>query len=126
VIRIGDHFSEDRIRLLCTILEQAKARVVVSSDWRADGEKACRGHMGMRLSRLLHPDWCTPVLGDRWAEIRQWLELHPDFERYCILDDFRFHFTGAPEAMTDRLVLCNNRHGILAKMAPVILSTLLR
>jgi hypothetical protein len=126
VVRIADRFCGDRIRLLADILEPTGARVVISSDWRGDGQEKCREYLGSRLSRLFHPDWCIPVKGERWAEIRAWLKDHPDFENYCILDDFKFHFTGAPDNMLDRLILCTNRHGLLAKMAPVIQKTLLR
>jgi len=126
VLRFENAFSGSHLELLADILDGIGARVVITSDWRKQGQEWCRAMIGDRLSRLVHPDWCTSVLGDRWVEISIWLHLHPDFEHYCILDDFRYHFDGAPDAMLDRLILCSNRYGLVAKMGPVIRDTLLR
>lgn len=126
VVRFKDQFSGSHLTLLADILDPTGARVVISSDWRRNGQEWCRNQLGSRLSRMFHPDWCIPTEGERWREITTWLEHHPNFEHYCILDDFKFHFIGAPYPMLDRLILCSNRHGVLLKMTPVIRSTLLR
>lgn len=58
-------FCKERLDLLADILEPLGTRLVISSDWRSDGQEKCRDYIGHRLARILHPDWQIPVMGWR-------------------------------------------------------------
>lgn len=111
------HFSQQRLDLLVKIIEPLKTRIVISSDHRDFGLAYCQKHLGSRLARMIHPDWETCQDAIRWLEIDLWLDAHPHIEKFCILDDRADIFTGAPPRIADRLVLCNNRHGLVESLA---------
>jgi phosphoglycolate phosphatase-like HAD superfamily hydrolase len=78
-----------RVLLLHRICEETGAKVVVSSSWRLNPSsldeviKAVQPHyldVTPRHARYEH----------RGLEIREWLDKHPEVERYAILDDERF------------------------------------
>lgn len=84
-----------RLPLLEAMLREtrcAAVRIVVSSTWR-------EAYSLSRLRSVFAPDLrarvidVTPTLDDydgayaRWHEIRAWLALHPEVERYAALDD---------------------------------------
>lgn len=75
------------VKSLKFILYQTKAKVVLSSTWRLyPSAKA-------EVERVLAPYEVIDVTPDnngltsRGTEIQQWLDAHPEVERYAILDD---------------------------------------
>ncbi len=118
-------FCHERMRQLSILVQRAGAKVVVSSDWRNMEERgAIAALLKPYLCEHLHEDWMTPVCGHRWNEIERWLGRHPEVKNYVVLDDFPRHFDGCSAAMRERLVLCNNRHGLVPKLYPRILEIL--
>lgn len=129
VIRVSDagtglspdpaDFCHVRMLLLASICMQTRAKIVVSSDWRnLDNRHQIESHLSPWLASYLHDDWATPICGHRWNEVERWLAHHPEVTRYAILEDFAPHFKDCPPAMASRLVLCNNRHGLVEAMIP--------
>jgi len=86
-----------KVLLLHRILEDTDAKVVVSSSWRLhpDGLENVRKAVAPfevigvtpRHARFEH----------RHAEIKEWLDEHPEVERYAILDDDNVASTGHGE-----------------------------
>lgn len=80
--------------------------IVVSSTWRYyDNYKECLINAGLRDGISI--EGCTPVIdmGNRGAEILEYLGEHPDITGYLIFDDLPpGYFTGCE----DRLVQCKN------------------
>lgn len=111
------YFAPEKLKLIADIIEPLKTRIVISSDWRDFGLSHCRKQLGSRLARLIHPDWAITRDAIRWLEIDLWLDAHPEVERFCILDDRADLFLGAPPKISDNLVLCSNRHGVVHEMA---------
>lgn len=114
------------IALVNEVLDRTGAVVVVSSTWRM--YKDCREILARAGLTRLHEDWATPtgrqmvgplILGrTRGSEIQDWLDRHPEVERYAIIDDdsdmldqqkARFvktdFMTGIGRAHVERLVL---------------------
>lgn len=110
------YFAPEKLRLLADILEPLKTRIVISSDWRDFGLKHCQEQLGSRLSRMIHPDWQITRDTIRWHEVELWLDNHPEIEKFCILDDMSSLFSGAPPRIFNRVVLCNNRHGLVPSL----------
>lgn len=118
-------FCHGRMRLLAAACMQTGARIVVSSDWRnLDNRSQIENHLSPWLASYLHEDWATPICGHRWNEVERWLSHHPEVTGYAILEDFAPHFEGCPAAMKARLVLCNNRHGLVTSLIPALLQRL--
>jgi len=128
VVRVADacgfigpdaaYFCGERLRRLRWCCEQARAKIVVSSDWRSlENRDEIEAHLSPWLDGLLHEDWATPICGHRWTEVGAWLVRHPEVRSYAILEDFEAHFRGCPPAMAARIVWCNNRHGFVAALA---------
>lgn len=78
------------------LLQVSMAKVVVSSSWRFCGLEEMRlilCHWGMRGDVIdITPDLTRKVLGvysavERGEEIQQWLDEHPEYTDYVILDD---------------------------------------
>lgn len=72
--------------LVHRIVEATGCKVVLSSSWRyhPDGVKVIEEKALIKIHDI------TPKLRmslSRGAEVRQWLEAHPEVERYAILDD---------------------------------------
>ena len=115
-------FCGERIKRVAWCCRELGAQVVVSSDWRnMENRGEIEKLLGSRLGGLLHDDWMTPITGHRWNEIQAWLVRHPEVTEYVILDDFAQHFTAAPQAMRDRLVLCSSRHGFVPELVPRVM-----
>ncbi len=111
-----DEFCSERIRLLVVVAKQSGSKIVISSDWRRDyGKEQIKVFLG-ELAEYLHEDWATVCSsGSRWEEISTWLDKHTEVGNYAILDDMDSHFKGCPYFMRERLVLCNNRYGMVPK-----------
>lgn len=119
-------FCQGRMRSLGNICKQTGARIVVSSDWRGIMERdLVARHLGPFLDDHLHPDWMTPICGPRWTEVSRWLRQHPEVKRYVILEDCRVHFEGCQRDMAERIVWCNNRHGLVPELFARTLGLLL-
>ncbi len=83
------------IALVNEVLDRTGAVVVVSSTWRMHAD--CRELLARAGLTRLHDDWATPtgrqmvgplILGrTRGSEIQDWLDRHPEVERYAIVDD---------------------------------------
>lgn len=83
------------IALVNEVLDRTGAVVVVSSTWRMHAD--CRELLAHAGLTRLHDDWATPtgrqmvgslILGrTRGSEIQDWLDRHPEIERYAIVDD---------------------------------------
>lgn len=86
-------------------------KIVVSSTWRGRLEmcKECLYSSG--LSRDIEIIGATPWIGGyRGAEIKQYLDAHPEIEDFVILDD-----DADMEPFMDKLVLTNTYAGITAE-----------
>lgn len=110
------YFCIRRQRMLEKFCRDADVQIVISSDWRDFGFLGSVGELIEGLQELVHKDWRTPRTGTRWHEIDQWLDEHPETNRFAILDDISMHFTGAPAAIKDRLILCTNRYGLVPQL----------
>lgn len=103
-----------RLPLLKQLLDATGAKLVLTSSWRrhwepagvrmdAVGQKleATFGSCGIRLQGK------TPELGDRPAEILEYLRQHPQVERFVILDDIKFGWG----SLDDHVVKTDRRIG---------------
>jgi hypothetical protein len=118
-------FCADRLRRVKWCCELTGARIVVSSDWRnLENHPEIERLLSPWLDGLLHEDWATPITGHRWNEVSTWLTRHPEVTRYAVLEDFEPHFRGAPAAMLERVIWCNNRHGFVPELARRLLAVL--
>lgn len=76
-------FDQVSIRLLQRLCDSAGVQVVLSSAWRLSNEpKAAADALGLPII-----DRTPYIPGPRGGEIQDWLDRHPDVERYAILDD---------------------------------------
>lgn len=89
--------------------------------WILDDDKLrevlVRSGLGFAADNL-HADSATPKgvrPGVRWAEIKAWLDLHPEYHRWVVLDD---HLSGTglaagqPEENLPFIVLCSENVGL--------------
>lgn len=65
------------------IIEESGCLVVLSSTWRLDGESRAEVQRHVKLHDVT-PDMAGALRG---AEVKAWLDWHPDVECYAILDD---------------------------------------
>jgi hypothetical protein len=118
-------FCPGRMRMLRQACDAVGARIVVSSDWRnMENREEIAGHLSPWLADLLHEDWGTPIIGHRHNEVQRWLNVHPEVTRYAILEDFEPHFQGCSAEMRERLVMCNNRFGLVPELVPRVIAAL--
>lgn len=117
---------------------EARLRYVISSTWREvfDRDQLCdifrRGGLGFVASSL-HEVCCTPIEEhhtERADDIAQWLDRHLQGEPFAIVDD-TFSGGSLKAALTDpthpfagRVVLCQERVGLLAEHIEPLLSAL--
>lgn len=94
-VREFDPVGAGMIRSLCIKYD---TRIVISSTWRQSGLNKTGADISTLLYRemnesgllpLLHKDWKTPSLQNRWRgeEINAWLKEHPEILKYAIIDD---------------------------------------
>lgn len=118
-------FCQLRMKVLREVCQKTGAKIVVSSDWRnMENRQEIEGYLSPYLAEHLHGDWATPITGHRWNEVAAWLLRHPEVTSYAILEDFAQHFEGCPPAMAERLLLCNNRHGLVPAITERLLCIL--
>lgn len=87
-VTVFDPVARDHINALLNA--RPELWIVISSTWRYRGKAKCAALLqqnGIDSSRL-HPDWATPEnQPTRSAEIRAWLDAHPEIRKYVALDD---------------------------------------
>ena len=99
-----DNFNEKAVRVLNQILEQTGAEIVLSSDWRFGCTLKEMQHLFELYGVIRGPIDYTPTLqvedfrkleeegkkgyeDERSIEIKKWLSLHPETERWVAVDD---------------------------------------
>lgn len=93
--RVTGVIVQDKLHATLGLVEECRARIVVSSSWRLYFDTAAAfasaiGISPMRdLGELFHRDWFTPMKfsASRAQEISLWLADHKAVKRYAILDD---------------------------------------
>lgn len=93
------------MRYLDMLCGYSNALVVISSTWRLmyDGRQAFTDLLARNgCAAELHEDWRTAQFntGPRGAEVQDWLDRHPEFTRYLILDDEADFLPGQPLVQT--------------------------
>lgn len=92
--------DQDKLMRLKRIVDATGAKIVLSSTWRHDRDDARYNGDFLELREAFQTgglDFCdyTPVDATgahRGMEIKAWLSLHPEVDRYIILDDELFDF----------------------------------
>ena len=91
------NIDQTRLPILRSIIDRTGTEVVLSSSWRIHLDDDCQpctptGEGMMRIFRDggIRIIGKTPNGEKRAAEIRAWLEAHPDTEAFVILDDIFF------------------------------------
>ena len=94
------YIKADKIKYIKRIVDETGAKIIVSSSWRIDTVEETRKNIVYKEKRcprnkMLY--WLidniydvTPWVGlgnGRGGEIQQWLNDHPEFDNYVILDD---------------------------------------
>lgn len=137
-------WSKSAVTLLADILQESKAKIVISSDWRDEGEYAIKMFLsvygldkyyyGLVDERILWRP--TPrqqqaekyfrsicpegeYFDSRASEIRDYLDLHPEVTSYVAIDDLRLGFP-----VNDHFV--HVRHGELSEEDCELAKTLLQ
>lgn len=90
-------FEPAAMSMVRNLLRDSKAKIVISSSWRAGKNdetqmllKQLFRSCGFKLiANSFHTDWRTiSIQGQpRGAEIKEWLDRHPETESYLIFDD---------------------------------------
>ncbi len=87
-----DHFDPTAIAFVNLLVEDAKARIVLHSDWRRHyTRQTLHDYMqsqGLRVETL-HDDWWieAPFAQRKQEAILGWLDVHPGVSAWCVLDD---------------------------------------
>ena len=92
--------DQDKLLRLKRIVDATGAKIVLSSTWRYDRDDAQHNGDFLELQEAFHKvglDFYDFTPEDaigirRGMEIKAWLGLHPEVERYIILDDELFDF----------------------------------
>lgn len=119
--------DEENIKLLAKIIEETKAKIVLSSSWRGDfrnGIHNIKIEDSKELLKLFNKYYIeivgvTPTLprtNDKdeiytsWREneIRYYLNTHTNINNFCVIDDERFDL----ETFKDYLVQTNKKEGL--------------
>ena len=85
-----DMLDERAIVQLKKIVEATDAEIVLSSSWRWYKETRDKIHYQLRLKGIDFVDTTpreTDITMSRGAEIKAWLDNHPEVEKFVILDD---------------------------------------
>lgn len=92
---MGDDWDLPLAKHIChlhRVVAETGAVIVVSSSWREYPYAMRKLELALKVFELPIYD-VTPVIDlDRPAEIRAWLQAHPQVDRYVILDDETFSF----------------------------------
>lgn len=87
---LWQEFDPVGVALLLRIVTTFDYKIVISSSWRISAEKMLIKHLCKHNLHLhLHKDWKTPqkFSAERGQEIDLWLQMHPEVNKYIILDD---------------------------------------
>lgn len=88
----GEHILPELAARIDRIVEAcAPLYVVLSSSWREDAH-----FYRLARERFVIYDKTPSFSNVRGQEIAQWLEEHPEFDRYAILDDWNEFLPGQP------------------------------
>lgn len=89
--------SDARLRRLRHIVQETDCKIVVSSSWRKMDDSRKRLVNKLRYKKMSVHDWTTTEFFHvrteeepsqlRGHEIKKWLDEHPGWTTYCILDD---------------------------------------
>lgn len=120
-----------KVLRLREIVERTGAELVLSSSWRLGAspkafyfDRAALSELKNEFRRLCCPLWIdiTPDLphSKREKEIYSWLLLHPEVDKFVILDDWADEFPH----MLDHLVLTNARFGLTKERAELTIKML--
>lgn len=85
-----DMLDERAIVQLKKIIEATNAEIVLSSSWRWYKNTRDKVHHQLRLKGIDFVDTTpreTDITMSRGAEIKEWLNNHPEVEKFVILDD---------------------------------------
>lgn len=90
--RLVTRFDPVASAMVQRLLEDADARLVISSTWRAHGRDVIAGMLlnNQIDSSRLHEDWRTShhrMSASRASEIQEWLARHPETTHWVALDD---------------------------------------
>jgi hypothetical protein len=95
--RVFDPVAAETVK---RVLDAARAKIVISSTWRSDGQAKCVELLEENgIDRhYLHQDWRTPTVKQggakaREAEIYLWLAKHPEVEKFAVLDDTKMNLS---------------------------------
>jgi len=84
-------FDPCAVSLLLRLLEDANAKLVISSTWGVKGRDAVVQVLAANGidETFLHEDWITPrkLSSYRCHEIRWWLDNHPEVSHYVAIED---------------------------------------
>lgn len=93
--KIGGMLGIDpaKAELVRRIVADTGCEVVLSSTWRLDAKS--RAHVRQKVVKFID---ITKSIGIGWRgeEVKEWLQRHPDVERYAILDDDRDFYDDQP------------------------------
>lgn len=89
-----DDLDPYAVKRLNHIIEQTKAKVVISSSWRLEHDQAeiqmMMNRNGFQGEIIDMTDNLIKKGMDRGDEIQQWIEAHSDVESFVVIDDFNF------------------------------------
>lgn len=87
-----DRFNPRAVKIIKRLVEEFNSKIVISSTWRYGLVKELKNELTKsELIKHLHKDWKTPVIhpshNNRGNEIKAWLNIHPEVNKYVIIDD---------------------------------------
>lgn len=86
----GKYLDTVAVRMINRLCADTKAKVVISSVWRSFGFDEVTKTLKEAEFNLsnLHSDWRLSLpIGHRSDKIKEWLENHPEVEKYICIDD---------------------------------------
>jgi hypothetical protein len=83
-----DFIDKELVAFVALIVDQTKAKIVLSSSWRVDDKDKQLVVNALAIYGLDLFD-CTPHLSSfRHVEIQSWIDNHPEVKIFAILDDW--------------------------------------
>lgn len=86
------------VRMIASLLTEAKAKLVISSSWALRGRGVFEYHMERNhlAKDHLHDDWMTPREPEtRSSQVHAWLKAHPEVTSWISFDDAQVDGDGA-------------------------------
>lgn len=103
-MKFMDVSDAESMKNLNKLMKKYNPEIIVSSSWRYSGLDYCRDylyHCGLIESARITDTTCTDELSPRHEEILSWLEKHPDFTNFVILDDIYMSELSKHQVMTE-------------------------